>query len=122
MQPPSTPCAALQRRAGRGRPCGRSGAAGRPGRARARSPHYKALVKALVRAALGPVDVQTAKDVETCLAGVRSDKVKEEAAAKLAKKGAPPPLYAAGAFISNLLSLFTNISTPLRFQAGARLP
>jgi len=63
-----------------------------------RSPHYKALVKALVRAALGPVDVQTAKDVETCLAGVRSDKVKEEAAAKLAKKGVPPPLHSALTF------------------------
>ena len=52
-----------------------------------RSAHYKALVKALVKAALGPMDVQQAKDVEVCLAGVRADKVKEETAAKAAKKG-----------------------------------
>ncbi|KAK9831396.1 hypothetical protein WJX81_000730 [Elliptochloris bilobata] len=51
-----------------------------------RSPHYKALVKALVKAALGPMDVQQAKDMEVCLAGVRADKVKEETAAKAAKK------------------------------------
>ena len=55
-----------------------------------RSSHYKALVKALVKAALGPMDVQQAKDVEVCLAGVRADKVKEETAAKAAKKGARP--------------------------------
>lgn len=54
-----------------------------------RSAHYKALVKALVKAALGPMDVQQAKDVEVCLAGVRADKVKEETAAKAAKKGPP---------------------------------
>ena len=45
-------------------------------------------MKALVKAALGPMDVQQAKDVEVCLAGVRADKVKEETAAKAAKKGA----------------------------------
>ena len=47
-------------------------------------------MKALVKAALGPMDVQQAKDVEVCLAGVRADKVKEETAAKAAKKGAGP--------------------------------
>ena len=45
-------------------------------------------MKALVKAALGPMDVQQAKDVEVCLAGLRADKVKEETAAKAAKKGA----------------------------------
>ena len=45
-------------------------------------------MKALVKAALGPMDVQQAKDVEVTLAGVRADKVKEETAAKAAKKGA----------------------------------
>ena len=58
------------------------------GDARLHSPHYKAMVKALLKAALGPVDVPQAKDIETCLAGVRADKVKEETAAKAAKKGA----------------------------------
>lgn len=59
-----------------------------------RSPHYKAMVKALVKAALGPMDVPQAKDIETCLAGVRADKVKEETAAKAAKKGALLRSYA----------------------------
>ena len=59
----------------------------RPGGRWLRSAHYKVLVKALVKAALGPMDVQQAKDVEVCLAGVRADKVKEETAAKAAKKG-----------------------------------
>ena len=49
--------------------------------------HYKSLLKALVKAALGPVGVQEVKDLEACLAGVRSDKLKEEKAAKEAKKG-----------------------------------
>lgn len=51
--------------------------------------HYKSLLKALVKAASGPVGVQEVKDLEACLAGVRSDKLKEEKAAKEAKKGEP---------------------------------
>ena len=49
--------------------------------------HYKAALKALVKGATQPSSVQDIKDLEACLAGVRSDKIKEENAAKLAKKG-----------------------------------
>lgn len=53
----------------------------------AASQHYKAALKALVKGAVQPSSVQDIKDLEACLAGVRSDKIKEENAAKLAKKG-----------------------------------
>lgn len=53
------------------------------------SPHYKSLMKALLRTAAGAMGAQEVKDLETSLAGVRAEKVKEEAAAKAAaKKGA----------------------------------
>ncbi|KAK9831236.1 hypothetical protein WJX74_008730 [Apatococcus lobatus] len=53
----------------------------------ASSQHYKAALKALIKEALQPSSVQDIKDLEACMAGVRSDKIKEENAAKLAKKG-----------------------------------
>lgn len=46
--------------------------------------HYKLLVKQVVKLAVGPLGVQETKDLETALAGVRSDKFKAEQAAKLA--------------------------------------
>lgn len=52
-----------------------------------RGANYKTLLKALVKAALGGSDVQQVRDLESCLAGLRSDKVKEEKAAVAAKKG-----------------------------------
>ncbi|KAK9807367.1 hypothetical protein WJX73_007240 [Symbiochloris irregularis] len=52
--------------------------------------NYKSLLKALVKEALASSDVQQVKDVEACLAGIRSEKIKEEkaklAAAKVAGK------------------------------------
>ena len=42
----------------------------------------------VVKAALKPLDLQQTKDIETAIAGIRSDKVKEKAAADAAKKGA----------------------------------
>ncbi|KAK9864345.1 hypothetical protein WJX84_004020 [Apatococcus fuscideae] len=51
------------------------------------SQHYKAALKALLKAGTQVSSVQDIKDLEACLAGVRSDKIKEENAAKLAKKG-----------------------------------
>jgi translation initiation factor 3 subunit J len=50
--------------------------------------HYKALLKHLIRAALGPLSSQEVKDVETSVAGVRSEKLKEEKAAAGGKKTA----------------------------------
>ncbi len=44
--------------------------------------HYKSLLKALLRQACTPIGNQEIKDLETCLAGIRSDKLKEEKAAK----------------------------------------
>ena len=38
----------------------------------------------VVKHSLAPLNVQETKDVETCVAGVRSDKVKTETAAKAA--------------------------------------
>jgi hypothetical protein len=38
--------------------------------------HYKAFVKALVKAAVEPLGPEEVKDLETCMAGVRSDKAK----------------------------------------------
>ena len=54
------------------------------------SPHYKVVIKALVKAAMQNYSVQDIRDLEACLAGLRSDKIKEENAAKLAKKGQWP--------------------------------
>lgn len=48
--------------------------------------HYKTLLKALIKAACGPVALPEVKDLETCIAGIKSDKIKEEKAAKEAKK------------------------------------
>ena len=52
-----------------------------------KSAHFKALLKALLKCLLATSDVQTVKDLESCLAGIRSDKLKEEKAAAAAKKG-----------------------------------
>lgn len=52
----------------------------------AKSTHYKSLVKAVAKAAIKPLDLQQTKDIETAVAGMRSDKVKEKAAADAAKK------------------------------------
>ena len=49
--------------------------------------HYKTLLKALLKQACVPVGLQEVKDLETCIAGIKSDKLKEEKAAKDAKKG-----------------------------------
>lgn len=52
------------------------------------SPHYKQLLKQLLKRALKPLGVQETKDIETAVAGVRAVKVKEEVTAKAeAKKG-----------------------------------
>lgn len=56
--------------------------------AHSRSPHYKTLVKALFKATLKPLDVQQTKDIETTVAGIRADKVKEKTASDAAKKAA----------------------------------
>ena len=50
--------------------------------------HYKTLLKALLKQACGPVALPEVKDLETCIAGIKSDKIKEDKAAKEAKKGA----------------------------------
>ena len=49
--------------------------------------HYKGLLKAVLKAALAPSDVQFVKDVETTLAGLRTEKVKEERVKATAAKG-----------------------------------
>ena len=49
--------------------------------------HYKTLLKALLKQTCVPVGLQEVKDLETCIAGIKSDKLKEEKAAKDAKKG-----------------------------------
>ncbi|KAI3426155.1 hypothetical protein D9Q98_008532 [Chlorella vulgaris] len=56
--------------------------------AHAKSPSYKAAVKALLKVALSACTSQEIKDVETCVAGLRSDKLKEEKAAMGGKKSA----------------------------------
>lgn len=48
---------------------------------------FKGLLKALIKSALASSDVQQVKDLESCLAGIRADKLKEEKAASAAKKG-----------------------------------
>jgi hypothetical protein len=42
----------------------------------------------VVKAALRPLDLQQTKDIETAIAGIRADKLKEKTAADAAKKGA----------------------------------
>ena len=49
--------------------------------------HYKTLLKALLKQACVPVALLEVKDLETCVAGIKSDKIKEDKAAKEAKKG-----------------------------------
>ena len=49
--------------------------------------HYKTLLKALLKQACVPVALPEVKDLETCIAGIKSDKIKEDKAAKEAKKG-----------------------------------
>ncbi|GLI60035.1 hypothetical protein VaNZ11_001885 [Volvox africanus] len=51
------------------------------------SKHYKAFVKALMRAAVEPLGPEEVKDLETCLAGVRSDKAKKKKEEEEKKKG-----------------------------------
>jgi hypothetical protein len=56
----------------------------------AKSAHYKTLVKAVMKGAVRPLDMQQTKDIETAVAGMRSEKLKEKAAAEAAKKCEPP--------------------------------
>lgn len=53
--------------------------------------HYKTLLKAILKQCCGAtsITVQEVKDLETCIAGVKSDKLKQEKAAKDALKGGP---------------------------------
>ncbi|GIL65594.1 hypothetical protein Vafri_19327 [Volvox africanus] len=51
------------------------------------SKHYKAFVKALIKAAVEPLGPEEVKDLETCLAGVRSDKAKKKKEEEEKKKG-----------------------------------
>lgn len=52
-----------------------------------KDPKFKTLLKALMKSVLAESDVQQVKDLESCLAGIRTDKLKEEKAATAAKKG-----------------------------------
>ncbi|GAB4817234.1 hypothetical protein N2152v2_004280 [Parachlorella kessleri] len=52
----------------------------------AKSTHYKLLVKQLIKHSLVFVSAQDAKDIETSVAGIRADKLKEEKAAAAAGK------------------------------------
>lgn len=52
-----------------------------------KSKFYKELLKAFLKSSLAPLDVQQTKDLEACLAGIRTDKLKEEQAAKAKAKG-----------------------------------
>ena len=53
-----------------------------------KSSHYKTCLKALFRTALAPLTAQETKDVETSIAGVRSEKLKEEKLASASGKKA----------------------------------
>lgn len=53
-----------------------------------KSSHYKTCLKALFRKALAPLTAQETKDVETSIAGVRSEKLKEEKLASASGKKA----------------------------------
>ena len=50
------------------------------------SPHTKAAVKALLKVALRPLSAADIKEVETFVAALRADKIKEEKASTLGKK------------------------------------
>ena len=50
-------------------------------------PHYAAMLRALLRAALEPLEPAGVKEVEGVVASVRSDKLKADAAAKAAARG-----------------------------------
>lgn len=52
------------------------------------APHYKGLLKALLKSALENLPLQETKDLETTIAGLRSDKIKADAADKAAAKKA----------------------------------
>ena len=52
------------------------------------SSHYKTLLKALNKTALVPVGAQETKDIETSIAGLRTDKLKQEREAVKEKKDA----------------------------------
>jgi len=49
--------------------------------------HYQGMLRALLKAALDPLEPGAVKEVEAVVAGVRSDKLKAEAAAKAAARG-----------------------------------
>ncbi|PNW83152.1 hypothetical protein CHLRE_06g308850v5 [Chlamydomonas reinhardtii] len=51
------------------------------------SKHYKAFIKALIKAAVEPLGSEEVKDLETCLAGVRADKIKKKKEEEDKKKG-----------------------------------
>lgn len=51
--------------------------------------HKDYLFMQVTKMALKPLDLQQTKDIETAVAGIRADKLKEKAAADAAKKGAP---------------------------------
>ena len=53
----------------------------------AKSAHYKSLLKALLKEALASLEIQQVKDIETSVAGIRADKVKEDKAKQTASKG-----------------------------------
>lgn len=57
----------------------------------ANNAHYKTLLKALLRDALATLEAQQVKDIETSVAGVRSDRVKEEKAKQATSKGESAP-------------------------------
>ena len=52
-----------------------------------KSSHYKTLLKILLKEGLAASEVQQVKDLETSLAGIRSDKIKEEKAKQVTNKG-----------------------------------
>lgn len=54
----------------------------------AKSAHYKAAIKSFLKTALSLMAAQEVKDVETCVAGIRSERLKEEKAAAGGKKTA----------------------------------
>ncbi|PRW45133.1 Eukaryotic translation initiation factor 3 subunit J [Chlorella sorokiniana] len=54
----------------------------------AKNAHYKAAIKSFLKTALSAMSAQEVKDVETCVAGIRSDRLKEEKAAQGGKKTA----------------------------------
>ena len=61
-----------------------------------KSSHYKSLLKTLLKDAVVSLDVQQVKDIETSVAGIRSEKLKEEKAKLATSKGAQrccPPVH-----------------------------